>query len=612
MPLLHHSIIVDTLDVEGLNLDLVKNGDKNNWTFNSKPGTGPAGESTPPAPLHLEFSGLTLKDATVAYNDLKGKAQYRVEHFNFKIKADSNGTISFQQEQETATLKNVEFELSEIIKGKINLALVGFDQPKYKGNLDISEFSVPKLLNKINQPQKGLDKPLFTAIAFSTDFSGDSSDLKLDNTQFQFGSTTKGTMNLAVNNFSKPQYSGAINLPEFSLNSVLDELNIDKSGRVNNKMLDKLNFSSKFSGTPTGISLQQFKFNFPTLLSGNGNIKIQNLAEPSYNGDISLPTFSLNQVLAQSGMTAINIPNKNLLNSVNYQSNFSGTSNNINLTQITAKISDSSVTGSMNVSSITPLKFTQDLAISKIELSDLTDTNGYKIPLTGVHTKGSISMNKTISSLNANQNISANDVTVLGFNLNSFIGQMDSALTSTGKAVSLDNVEQISNSVQVANAVKNMQSIAAKAAAPGQKDLSQKTDLGSLTASTIITNGIANPSAFKLSGPSIKSSGSGSVNLVQKTINYSINTQLIAPQHNDVLNHIIFPYSVKGSIDKMQGNLDWISIQKQLVEYLITNTTKQVKSLLKNQVNSVVNQQIPNDTTGVKQGVTNVINSIFK
>jgi AsmA protein len=611
LPLLHHSIIINTLALNELNLDLIKNGNLNNWTFNpiSNNSTATIGESATANPLKLQLTKLTLTHATITYNDLKGTEHYKADDFDFKIDTRTGGTISLDSDKEIIDIKKAEFDFSNILKGNLNLNLIGFTAPKYNGNTDIKINSLTQLLNKLNQPTDLLTKPLFNDISLDTTFNGDNSNLSLNNTKFAFGNTIQGNMNIAVNHFSQPEYKGYISLNDISLNNVLNALNIKHADK--NQLLAKASLSSKFNGNKSIINLQQLKFNLSNLLNGSGNIKIENFDK--YSGDINLPTFSLNQVIAAVGATPINIPNKTLLNKVSLQSNFTATKNSVNLSELTAKVDNTNIAGTINASSIQPLKFSQDLNISKLELSDITNTNGYKMALTGVHAKGNGGINKNINSLNANQQITVNNAMLLGFSVDNFVAQMDHAITSTGKVVSLENIEKISNSIQVADTIKNMQAIAEKASTPGTKDYSKQTNLGSLSANIVINNGVANPTNFKLIGPSIKSNGSGLVNLDSQTLKYTVNSQLITPQKNDILNHIIFTYTLSGKIDNPNGSLDWISIQKQLVEYLLTNTTKQVKSLVKEQVNSVINnQQVPEAAEGIKQGVTNVINGLFK
>lgn len=696
LPLLKNSIIVNTLAVDGLNLGLIKNGDTNNWTFNAESGPATPGEPSAPAPkMNIELSGLSLKNSSISYIDMKANSNTSIKDFDFSVKAGRGGTIAINQDQELATLKNVSFSFDDLIKGEIDLTVNNFSEPQYKGNIDISEFSIVKLSNKLNMPIKALaGKDLFNSFAIktklngdknkltlddtsfnfgkdiqgqvnlavnnlssdnpqykgklkldefslntvldklavskanrannqmlnkfatSTNFAGDTKNIKLDNLIFNFADHLKGTLNVSVSNFANPSYSGGINLPAFSLNYVLDQADIAKADRVKNHLLDSVALQSQFSGNTDSVSLQQTSFNLSNLLKGTTSVKVQNFKQPSYLGNVNLATFSLNQVMEKSGMKPVDIPNKTLLDKVSYQSNFSGTASSINLTQLLATMANTTVAGGVNVQSFKPLKLTENVTVNQVELSDLADTYGYKLPLKGIKASGSYSRSgDDLATLNANQNISADNVTILGFSLDSLVTELDNAITNTGKVVTIDNLQQINNSIEVINGIKRMQAAVAKAQTKGAKDYNQKTNLGSVQTNVVITNGVANPATYKLSGPTIKSTGQGSINLARKNLNYTVTTQLITPQKNDILNHISFPYNVHGSLEKPEGSLDWGAIQKQVVEYLIANTTKQVKSIAKEQatkqINTVIDQQVPQGAEPLKQGAQKLINGIF-
>src|SRR6185437_12541113 len=160
--------------------------------------------------------------------------------------------------------------------------------------------------------------------------------------------------------------SGDVKLNEFSANSVLDKMNVAVAARKDNQLLNKVvAFSTNFAGSADSVNLQQLNFNFPGILQGLLNLKVQNFAKPSYTGNIDLPTFSLNQLMAKLAMAPIDIPTKQLLNKVSLKTNFSATSNSVNLTNLSSQISDSTLSGSVNIPSIKPLSISENIRISK-------------------------------------------------------------------------------------------------------------------------------------------------------------------------------------------------------------------------------------------------------
>ena len=537
LPLIHHSVIINSITLDGLNLDLIKNGSLNNWTFktNTTQNLG-TNESSEPSPLNLQLSKFAITNSTISYNDLKGSNHYKADNFDLIITTKYDGIISINTDKEIIDIQDAEFDFSKALKGTLRFNLAGFTTPKYNGKIDLNIISLGDVMRKLNKVDPKLNKPLFNGIHFTTSFRGDMSNMTIKDTSFKFADIMQGFININVNNLSKPEFKGNINIP----------------------------------------------------------------------------TFSLNKLISAAGVAPINIPNKNFLNQVSFQSNIQGTSTSFGLNKLLLKISDTNISGNINASSIQPLKTTQDLSINQFELSNIINAKGFQILLSDINAKGEASINKGISSLNAKQQIKVNNITVSGFNLNSLVTQLDNALTSSGELGNGTTMQKLTKSVEIGNTVKKMQAIVNKALAPENKNYQDKTNLGSLNANILINNGVVNPASYKLNGPSLLNTGNGEVNLNNKTMKYSVNSQLLAPQKNTILNHITYTYNLSGNINNLDGSLDWISIQKQLIEYFVKNNSEQVKSIVKNEVASAINKQIPATNNAVKQGINKVFNSIFK
>ncbi len=537
LPLLNHSIIIDSITLDGLNLDLIKNGSLNNWTF--KPNTTQnlsTKQSSESSILNLQLSEFAITHAIISYNDLKGSSHYKADNFDLNITTKHGGTISLTLDKEAIDIQNAVFDFSKALKGTINFNLTGFTTSRYNGKIDLNIISLGEVMRKLNKANPQLDKPLFNNIDVTSSFKGDNSNINIKNTSFKFADIMQGIININVNNLNKPEFKGNINIP----------------------------------------------------------------------------TFSLNKLLSAAGIKAIDIPNKNFLNQVSFQSNIEGTSTSLNLNKLVAKISDTNISGNINTNSIQPLKTNQDLSINKLDLSNIVDTKGFQILLSDINAKGETSINNGVSSLSAKQQIKVNNITVSGFDLDSLVTELDNTLSSSGILANGSTIEKLTKSVEIGNKVKNMQLVINKALSPGTKNYSEKTNLGSLNANIVINNGIVNPTSYKLSGPSILNTGSGEVNLNNQTMKYMINSQLLSPQKNTILNHITYTYKLTGKMSNLDGSLDWVSIQKQLVEYFVRSNSKEVKSIIKNQAAAAINNQIPAASSEVKQGVTNLLNNIFK
>jgi hypothetical protein len=224
-----------------------------------------------------------------------------------------------------------------------------------------------------------------------------------------------------------------------------------------------------------------------------------------------------------------------------------------------------------------------------------------------------------MKTVDAKQKITIDNITVLGIDLNNLINQFDNVLTATNQAITLKNMQPLSNSALAIQSVKNMQDIEEKAFSQGVKDYKQVTNLGKFQANIVMHNGVINSSQFNLDGVTIKSNGLGSVNLLDKSINYSVNTQIVTSMKNQILNEIIFPYKATGKLDNLQGGINWLSIETQIMAYLIKQTVTQTKAALKNEVNKRINNlnkninpQLQQGLDSVKKGSNNIINNIFK
>jgi len=401
LPLLHSSIVVDSINIDGLNLGLIKKGSSNNWTFKSSSKT--AATESSQNKIKFELNSLTLKNTTISYADMQTKKQQSLNNFDFGVKTGWNGRMNVDTDKQTFNLDKVNFNLDDILNGQLNLDGANFDNPHYTGDLNLNEFSMNKLLDKLN--------------------------------------------------ITKPD-----------------------------------------------------------------------------------------------------LPNKSLLDKVALQTNLVGGANNLELQPINLKFADSTLKGKINISSITPLKLNEDLVLDKADISDFVKTKGYKIPLKQATLSGLLTIPGGFpNTLNANQNIHIQNLTLQGLNLDTLIHQID---------LSLENLTNLPNSIN------HIQSIINKTQLSSAKDLAQTSNLGSLDANLIVHNGVANPAVFRLSGgPSIKSSGGGTINLNQKALNYTVNTQFINSRNSSFIQSLIFPYHLQGKLSNPEGSLDWLSIQRQLAEH---------------------------------------------
>src|SRR6185437_4039733 len=333
------NVIIDNIIIDGLNVGLIKKGGSNNWTFKQSvtPTSSSNNKDTTAAnkPMQLELSKFILTHTTFSYNDMDKNKQYSIKDFAFNLEKEYGGQISVASEKQKITLNKIKFDFDSIINGRLSFVANNFDKLTYQGDMDIDKFSVAKLTNKLNQPIAALkDKDLFNQVAIKTIFKGDLNSIVLDGFNFNLSDIVKGLLNIKVDNFSNPTYSGDVKLDELQANLALDQMNIAVAARKDKPLLNKVVLNSKFAGNADSVNLQQLNFNFPGVLQGLANVKVQNFSAPAYTGDVKLNEFSANSVLDKLNIAVAARKDNQLLNKVALSTNFAGNADSVNLQQL--------------------------------------------------------------------------------------------------------------------------------------------------------------------------------------------------------------------------------------------------------------------------------------
>lgn len=609
--------------------------------------------------LNGDKNNLTVKDLSFNFADkLKGKTSVVVKDFakptyNGSIELDkfnlnqlldslniavaarknkpllNNVAISsdgFSGDMQNIRLKGLKVSAGDTLKASFGtLQVQNFSNPNVSGDVNIPTFNLNQTLDGLGIAiAERKNKPLLNSFAFSGGFNATPNAANLSNVKLSAGGLVNAALGkLAVQNFSKPTVSGDINLPNFNLNKTLDGLGIAVAERKNKPLLNSFAFSGGFNATPNSANLSNVKTSFGSNLSATlGKLAIQDFANPKISGDINLPTFSLNNVMRQVGMTPPVLSNPKLLDTFALNSGFAATKNSLNLTSMRFKLANSNVNGNLNLSSFAPVAFNENLIIDQVDVADFSDVSGYRVPMQQLKLSGnsSIASNLNFATLNGKQNVQIGNIHVQGVSLDKLVLQLNSKINSAGEGN--DNVVKLLlNSAQVAQAVNNMKNEVQKYSKPGKRDLSQVTNLGAFNGNVSIVNGVINPSVFKLIGPSVALNGSGSVNLVGKALNYQVSSQLLTNGINPIFKKLVFPSTVSGTINNPSASLDWGSIEQQLLKYIVENNKSQIQNVVKQQINNALgnnqqanqpqNSQQNQAVDSVSKGVTNALGKLF-
>lgn len=526
--------------------------------------------------------------------------------------------------------KDLNFNFGDKVKGNLSVNLRDFKKPTYNGNLNLEPFNLNKVLDAMKiSVQERRNMSLLNDFAISSKgFSGNTNSINLNGFSVSVGKIINVSFsNLSLNNLTNktPTINAtSFNLKPLNLNQALDALNIAKTER---KGMSLLNSFAMSSGVIAG-NAENITFKNANVLFGNSlkasfpTLTLINSKTPSATGSVNVPIFSLNNVMQQLAMEPVKITNKHILDAVSINTVFNASANSMKLTNMNAILGKSKIAGNLNVSSFKPLALDNNITIDKIDVADFSDINGYKLPISGLKMigKARIASNMNMATLNATQSVSMNQILVYGVDVNKLVLQLNDIINSYGKS-SNTGIELVLNSTQVVTALNKMKERVAQYAKPGAKDLSQVTDLGTFNGNAVIVNGKVSPSNFSLSGKTLKMSGNGSVNLVGKReILYKTNSQLLTKGINPIFEKLVVTTDVSGSIDNPSASLDWMSLQQQILKYIVQQNTTQIKNIVGQQINNAVGNQVKQavgQQTGnkaidaVSDGVTNALGKLF-
>ncbi|WP_419534282.1 AsmA family protein [Endozoicomonas sp.] len=232
IPLLSKRIEMQTLELKGLELTLVKNAKgKGNWQVSapkySEQQTSGRQEPSPTSksetgssPLKLDIASVNVSGLLISYDDLQSKQKYIIDQaslttgairnqqpFDFEMKAHITtpdlvvnslirGEMTFNLEAGRYDIQNLKVSATPDLDKGESLSIVGNVQYQQtpmlvKGNLGVAEFNLANLLNqmKVQLPPMADPKAL-NKLSFDSHFSTNGESLTADKLQLQLDSFT--------------------------------------------------------------------------------------------------------------------------------------------------------------------------------------------------------------------------------------------------------------------------------------------------------------------------------------------------------------------------------------------------------------------------------------
>jgi len=552
IPLLSNHIVFKTLDIDGLNLQLLQTHGKNNWTFaQSTPASQPPANAANEAKfsIRVELKNFSFTHATINYVNEDSNKRYMLHDTKLLLDSGFMGGIDVYQDNEHATL------------------------------------AIKKVTLNYN------DKLL--------------ADVDLDMLVAQ---TIK--------------YNGSINLRKLELSGILSELGImSKAGMppFANKITAK---AENFTGNENSVLLPRLNLAFAdsNLVLDVNQLKVVNFKAPQVTGMVNVAQFSLNKFMQQNGYTPPQLANTKWLDSVSFSSNFVATSNSLTLPAIKLGISDTNISGRLAFNSFKPLRLENNLTLDNLDMANLADLNGLKFIQRQINLVGNANFSTlALGGLSGRQNLTVGNITLKGISVTDMIHKFDAVLRHVG-ASNGDVGKMLTSAPEIIAAVNKIQHEVMSALAKGNKDYNKTTDLGRLELNANINKGVVAPSNFKLDGQILSVNGAGSMNLVNKSVAYKANAKITMAGINPLFSQLTLPMTVSGTTSDPSLSFDWLSIQNQVLKYLLNQNKGKVEKVIKDNINQAVGEQIRKNIGNsnankaveeVSKNVTNAIGNLF-
>lgn len=364
LPLLQRNIELDTITVQGLQLNLERNqAGQGNWealmanlSSQQPTQTTPAESSQPTSVNQLSINGLDIRDAQILWDDRSTDQRYRINDFALETSAIQLGQPFTVDSQLQLTTDNPPSAAALVLTGEINLAP------------DLQTLALKELqLDTDIQAEEPI-------IAASLKLSTDSATLNLPNQSLLIQDLT-----LAVSDLKAP--SMGLSEGEVLLQGVLEgdgniyrmstlQLTADLQGDG----LPDGNFDLEFTASSQlnlekeTLSVDKLQIN--TLgLQLLGNLMGEDLlAQPQFRGALQIEPFSPRQLLTRLGQSAPATADANALTKSAMTTQFTGSPNSVTLDPIKVQLDDSQLAGKLSIPNLQGPTVRFDLAVDKFNL----------------------------------------------------------------------------------------------------------------------------------------------------------------------------------------------------------------------------------------------------
>lgn len=577
LPLLRKELVMDEVILEGLQLHLARNQKGvGNWEglVKSEPEAEqqPQPEDAKPALARFDVSGVRVSDSQIEWDDRQSGTHIQLRDLNLRTGRLGGGDavpveldfdflqdpkapprhfelqakVDLNLEQGTVAVNDLTGELAGLVSVQATLNGEGLnDQPKFSGHFAVDEFVPRKLLRELDiEAPLSADDTVLGKAALKSDFTATTQRAALSNLQIAVDDT-KLTGELAVEDFATTALRFDLSIDEINLDRYLPPPPPDEQ-----KSNEQKSSEQKGSGAGAGQSSTAEE---PDLIPVE-TLRGLNLAGKLHIGKLQAYNIKSQKIEvtvdAKQGDVRIQ-PAKAQL----YGGSYSGS------TRIDARGAQAKVFLEEKLEGVQAQPLFKDAADTDL--------------ISGT------------ANLSANLRSTGNKLSQIKRSLN---GDMAMAFTD-------GSVNGVNIPLMIRKAAAKLQG------QPAPADEAEKTDFAELTGTATVNNGVVNNNDLSLKSPLLRVEGSGSANLVQEQVDYTVKAVIVASLEGqggaalEKLKGVPIPVRVSGSFDDPKFSVDVAQVlteqQKQRLEQKVDEEKQKLREKAEEKLQDKLKDKLP-------------------
>lgn len=589
LPLLSKKIEMDTLVLNGLELNLQKNKQgQDNWSDLGKTSATAkqpqADSSGPPKLAALAIGGIQLENARINFDDRQANQRFTASSLNLTtgaLQAGAPVALSLRGDIDSST---------PAMNGRIDLT-TSLQANPFAGSFALNDMQLTLDLKGKELPGGRLQARLGADVSANLiNQTLDVNGLALDSGPLQL----KGEVKLNRIRSANPALQGSIKIVPFKPAELFALLGIKAPQTADPKALQQASLETRLGGSMQQLQLTDMKLILDDSLI-TGKAALHSGKQTSLSYDLKLDAIDIDRYLAPAAQqqgngfgiisTAVAAPANQALIPVDLLRSFD-------------------MAGTVQVGKLIASKLLLENANVAINLTrGLLKLDPVKAEIYGGQYNGHISIDASsqqgkLPLISANEsllNVQIGPVLKAVTGSDTLLGQgnISARLTTRGQdmpalrsslngelAISL--VDGALNGINVAGELRRAYALYKGQPAPAKDDV-QKTDFSELRATGQVVNGVINNRDLEMKSPLLRINGEGKIDLVREHINYKLNTAVVGSLGGQgglelkELKGVTIPVAIEGKLHDPSFSLDLNSILEQRLKQ---ETKKLEKKLL--------------------------------